>query len=324
MSEKILVTPRSFGQADPEPKELLKEENYKVAYNTTGRHLTEEEMVEGAREAKGIIVGTDPVTAEVIDNAPQLEVISKYGVGLDNIDLSAANRNGVMVTFTPGTNSEAVAELALGLMLDVARNISAVDREVRKGGWVRSRGIELKDKTIGILGTGKIGMRVGELAAGFGMSVICYDIYQDQNWAERLQAEYCSLLEVLKEADIISIHLPLNRATRNLIGEEELAEMKDSSILINTARGGIVELDALVKALQEGTIAGAGFDVFAAEPPQNEGLFELDNMVLTSHIAAHTRESITGMGNLAAQNLIRGLQGEKPDFIVNPEYVENK
>lgn len=323
MDKKILVTPRSFGSGGPAAKNILDRENFQVVYNNTGHHYTEKEMIDKSKAAAGIIVGTDPVTKRVIEEATNLEVISKYGVGLDNIDIAAANEEGIMVTYTPGTNTEAVAELSIGLALDLARGISAVDKQVKKRQWEQKRGMELQGKLIGIIGTGRIGKRVAEIANCFKMEVKCYDIDEKEEWANKIGAEYCSLKELIASSDIISLHVPLNSNTKDLIDKKELDMMKESSILINTARGGIVNEKELIKALKKDKIGGAGLDVFTEQPPQYEEFYDLDNIIMTSHIASHTVESINKMGIFAAQNLIKGLNGEVPEAIVNPEFTEN-
>jgi len=314
--DRILVTPRSFGSGNSKPKKILERQNYKITYNNTGKHFTEKQMIKKLADKDAVIVGTDPISAKVIENASQLRVISKYGVGLDNIDLEAANKNGIMVTYTPGTNFEAVAELSIGLMFNIARNISTIDRKVREKNWLQSRGVELKGKIIGIIGTGTIGKRTAEIANCIGMKVICYDINKDKEWAEKLGAKYQSFDKLISKADFISLHIPLNSKTKYMIGKKELNKMKKSSILINTSRGGIVDLDALVEALKENCITGAGLDVFENQPPKNQEIYDLDNIVITSHIGAHTRESITKMGTFSANNLIKGLEGKKPKYTV--------
>lgn len=318
MAWKVLVTPRTFGKVDPEPVRLLEEAGCDLVRNPLDRPLTEEELLNLVTDVDGIIVGLDPVTANVIEQASKLKVISKYGVGINNIDLETAAKRGITVTYTPGANSAAVAELALGLMLNVARQIATSDRKLRSGEWGRYSGVELGGKTVGIVGTGRIGRELAARVKGF-MRIICFDLYPDQAWARETGAEYLSLPEVLAQADFISLHLPLTPETHHLIGQKELALMKPDAIIINTARGGVIDEEALYQALVNKTIAGAGLDVFETEPlPEDSPLRRLDNVVLTSHIGAHTREAQNKMGCIAAQNLIRVLQGEEPLFVAGP------
>lgn len=312
MNFKVLVTPRTFGKGNRLPITMLEEAGCELTFNPHDRPFTAAELIPLLRETDGIIVGLDPLDAAVLRHAGRLKVISKYGVGLNNIDLELAAEKGILVTYTPGTNSSAVAELALGLILDVARNIAAADREIRRGGWGKYSGLELRGKTLGILGTGQIGKELAARVRGFAMPLLCYDINRDEAWAEQTGAKYLPLKEVLTAADIVSIHLPLNEATRHLIGAPELALLKPAAILINTARGGIVDEKALYEALANQRLHGAGIDVFEEEPPRHSPLTELRNVVLTSHSGSHTAEAVLAMGKMAAQNLIQGLQGKAP------------
>ncbi len=322
MTQKILITPRTFGVADAEPLEYLEKRGYEIVMNPYGRLLTEAELIEHAHDVDGIIVGLDPITKDVMDAAKKLKVISKYGVGIDNIDVDYATSLGIPITNTPGTNNTAVAELTMGLILDVARQISHSFRKICRGEWERSQGLELGDKVLGLIGTGQIGKEVARLAKAFRMDIICYDIYPDAPWAEEMGAKYVPLHELLSTSDIISLHLPLCNGTKHLISSAELALMKPTAIIINTARGGVVDEDALYQALQDKTIAGAGLDVFETEPPFGSPLINLDNVVMTSHIGSHTSDSITRMGWLAVKNLVAELSGHRAEFVVNREVGE--
>jgi len=317
MKKKILVTPRTFGKADPVPMEMLREAGCEVISNPYGRLLTEEEMSALIEDVDGIIVGLDPLNASVLSKAKRLKAISKYGVGVNNIDLEYASKRGILVANTPGANSLAVAELTIGLMFAVARRICLSDRNIRQGRWQQYPGLQVKGKVMGLIGTGQIGRDTAELARGLGMQVICCDIHPDDEWAASIGARYVTLQEIITDADYISIHVPLTEDTRCMISKKELWQMKPSAVLINTARGGIVDEQALFEALKEGRIAGAGLDVFEAEPLTNSRVVELDNVVLTSHIGAHTREAVENMGRLAAANLLAMLRGEIPKYIVN-------
>jgi len=280
------------------------------------RVLKEEELINLIKDVDGIIVGIDPITEKVLEKAERLKVISKYGVGVDNIDLETAKKMGIIVTNTPGANSNAVAELTLGLIFCVLRNIHVSDRKAREGFWGRFVGYELYGKTLGIIGTGSIGKRLVSLLKGFNLNILCYDIYPDYSWAERENVKYVSMEELLKGSDIISIHVPLTKDTHHLISKKEISLMKNSAIIINTSRGGIIDENALYEALRDKRILGAGLDVFEKEPPENSPLLSLDNVVVTTHIGAHTKEAIENMASIATENLILALKGEKPKFIV--------
>jgi D-3-phosphoglycerate dehydrogenase len=313
---KVLITPRSFEHIKDKFLELLKDAEIEVVMNPYGRVIKEDEMVELVKDMDGIIVGIDPITKRVIYNASKLKVISKYGVGVDNIDLESAKERNIVVTNTPNANSNAVAELTVGLIISVLRNIPLSDRRVREKKWDRFIGYELYGKTLGVIGTGSIGKRVIKLLRGFDLNILCYDKFPDYEWAEKENLKYVNFDELLKRSDIITIHIPLTEETRHLISERELSLMKKTAVIINTSRGGIINERDLYKFLKEGKIYGAGLDVLEDESPQNSALIELDNVVITSHIGAHTQESIENMAFMAIDNLISVLKGKEPKFRV--------
>ena len=322
MAYKIVITPRTFGKLDPAPIDMLTQAGYDLILNPFDRLLNEEELMGLIPEAHGLIVGLDPVSVKVLEKARQLKVISKYGVGTDNIDLDTATSMGILVLNAPGTNSGAVAELALGLMLAVARHISESDRKTRLGVWQSYRGIELWGKTLGIIGTGRTGRELALRARGFSMVLICHDINQDEAWAHETGATYLPMKDILRKADILSLHIPLTDTTHHIISAQELGLMKKSAILINTARGELVDESALHEALANQRLAGAGLDVWETEPPVDSRLTEFDNVVLTSHIGAHTLEATKSMGKLASMNLIQALSGAIPEFTINREVLK--
>ena len=291
MSIKVLVTPRSFGKSDPVPMEMLQEAGCEVISNPFGRVMSEEEIIQLIQDMDGIIAGLDPYPARVLSKAHRLKAISRYGVGVNNVDLDYASSKGIAVTNTPGANSLAVAELALGLLFAVCRRINLSDRGIRQGMWRQYPGLQTEGKTMGIVGTGQIGKAVAELARGLRMQVICYDIRPDQVWAEKIGVVYVPFTELICTSDFMSLHIPLSEHTYHLISHSELAQMKPSAVIINTSRGGIIDEDALCDAISENRIWGAGLDVFEEEPPVGSPLLGLDGVVLTSHIGAHTQES---------------------------------
>jgi D-3-phosphoglycerate dehydrogenase len=291
MGFKILVTPRSFTK-NPEPLRMLEAQGYEIILNPHGRILTKFEMIELIRDVDGIIVGVDPLDHEVLEHATKLKCISKYGVGTDNIDLVKAEQMGIAVTITLGANKEAVADYTFALMLAVARKITEIDSECRLGNWTKITTIDVWDKTLGLVGLGNIGKGVARRAKGFQMRTIAYDLYQDQAYADANQIEYVSLDTLLAESDFISIHLPLTDQTHHLIGEREISQMKETAIIVNTARGGLIDEEALYAALKEERIWGAGVDVFEEEPPSNKSLLELKNIIIGSHCAASTVEAV--------------------------------
>lgn len=321
---KVLVTPRTFGKSDPIPLAMLREAGCEVVVNPYGRTLSEDEMVELIQDVEGVIVGLDPMTRRVLERGFRLRAISKYGVGVDNIDIDYATRKGIIITNTPGTNSSAVAELVIGLMMAACRRICESDRGIRQGKWMQYSGFQLEGKTIGIIGTGQIGRQVAERAKGLRMEVLCNDIRPDHDWAARIGATYTSLSELISRSDCISLHIPLEKETYHLISTEQLSQMKPTAVLINTARGGIVDEQALYDALINNRIAGAALDVFEQEPPGASPLLTLDNVVLTSHIGAHTKEAVENMGRMAVTNLLECLKGGTPSHVVNNVAMEGE
>ncbi len=322
MSRRVLITPRTFGKTDPIPVTLLQRADYELVFNPFERPLTQDEIIPLIKETDGIIVGLDQIDEEVLSHAPKLQVISKYGAGVNNIDLKSATERGIIVTNTPGVNSSAVAELTIGLMLDVARHISDSDRKMRQGQWGKYLGFELQGKVLGIVGTGQIGKMLASKVQGFRMSIIAHDIEPDYAWAKKMGVSYVTFPELSKKADIVSLHLPLTEATYHMIGRDELAQFKPTAILINTSRE-VVDEEALYTALKENRLLGAGLDVYEDEPLKNSLLTTVDNVVLTSHIGAHTEEAVRDMGRTAVLNLMKVLNGEAPEHIVNYE-VNNR
>jgi len=319
---KILATARSFRQTPGRHKELLEQSGHQVVESPVDRPLKEAEMVQLIGDVDGAILGLDNVTAKVIKAGGQLKVLSRYGVGVDRIDLEAATAAGVVVTNTPGTNHIAVAELTLGLMLSSARRIPQHNRSAKEGSWARVRGTELAGKTLGIVGLGWISKEVIRRASAFDMRIVVQSGYPDKELADRYRVEYVPLERLLEEADFVSLHCAVTPERCDLIGEKELQAMKSSSYLINTARGELVDEDALLRALQEGWIAGAAMDAFKEEPATASPLMKLENFIATPHIGATTYESIVRMGTLAVENTLQVLRGERPDYVVNPEVYE--
>lgn len=312
----------------PEPGlSLLKEHCEIDIHESKEWPPSREELISKVKDKDGLLcLLTDRIDSEVMDSAPSLKVISTYSVGYDHIDIEAATKRGIYVTHTPGVLTDAVAEFTIGLLLAVTRKILDADRTIRTGQWNKPwnpfflTGPELKGKTLGIIGMGRIGRAVAEKIKGFGMKIIYYDIYRNEKAEKELGVEYKDLETVLKESDFVSLHVPLTKETRHLIGEKELRMMKSSAYLINTARGPVIDTDALVKALKEKWIAGAALDVFEQEPlPPDHPLTKLDNIVLAPHIASATIEARQRMAELAAKNLIAVLKGEDPPALVNPE-----
>lgn len=301
---------------------------YDVELNPENRRLTKEEIIEGVRGKRALLCTlTDVIDRDIIDSGTDLEVISNYAVGYDNIDVEHATKKGIPVTNTPGVLTDATAELTMGLMLAVARNIPLGDRFVREDrfqGWdpMLMVGSELKGKTLGVIGMGNIGQAVSKIARGFGMNIIYHNKSKVTKIEKELDARFVDVPELLKSSDFVTLHVPLTEDTRDMIGRDELEIMKDTAFLINTARGGVVDEDALIEALRDKTIAGAAMDVFANEPRgANPGYYHLDNVVLAPHLGSASVRAREGMAVTAAENLIAVLEGDTPKNIVNPEVL---
>ena len=316
---KILVTPRSFASASNKPMKMLTEKGYEVQLNDIGRPYKKEEMLNLISDIDGIIIGIDELSAEIIEEANELKVISKYGIGLDNIDINMATEKKITVTNTPAANVDAVADLTFGFILSLARRIPEADRKTKSGKWEKIIGKSVWKKTIGIIGLGKIGKQVVKRAQGFEMNILVFrrNIFKDKKFAQKYGIKYVNLEKLLQKSDYITIHVPLNDATRNMISYEELGKIKKDAFLINTSRGGIVDEEALYDALRNNKLRGAALDVYNNEPPGKSPLMELDNVIMTPHIGAYTEEAIENMGIQAAQNLIDVLEGREPQNRVN-------
>ena len=318
----VLITSRIIGTTVLKPVEMLKSAGITIADNphlAAGKNLKEDQLVPLIKGVDGIIVGEDDVTRKVIEAADRLKVISKNGVGVNQIDIPAATEKGVVVTNTPGANSNAVADLTFGLMLSAARRIPFAHNATRQGKWDKFFGTEVWRKTLGIVGTGYIGKGVARRARGFEMRVLGYDLAQDAAFAKEVGLTYVPLETIFREADFITLHLPLTNETEGIVTREHLRMMKPTAYLVNIARGGVVRSADLYDALQKKELAGAALDVFEDEPPVGNPLLTLDNVVTTSHIGAFTWESMENMGSIAAQNVIDVLQGRRPAFPVNVE-----
>lgn len=307
MTEKILTTPRSYGRNMPELFEQLEAAGYEVVRNSTGGILEKEQMKALIADCSGIIVGVDPLDAEVLSCAPRLRAIAKYGVGVDNIDLDYCKAHGIKVSRTVGANSEAVADYAMTLIMAVARKAVMIDRKCRGRDWSKISTRDVSGATLGLFGLGAIGKHVAKRAQGFGMKVLAFDPYWPEEYARENNIIRADAETIFREADFISLHLPLMESTRNFVGEKEIAMMKRDAVIINTARGGLIDEVALLKALKEGRIYGAGIDAFAQEPPEDPAWFELDNVVIGSHCAASTTGATQNMGRMATQNILRDL-----------------
>jgi len=291
----------------------------KGCFVTVKPSLTRDELIKVVKEYDAIIVrGRTRLTKDVIMEAQSLKVIGRAGVGLDNIDLKAASEKGIKVVASPQASTVAVAEATMALILALARMIPEANRTLKEGLWLKNEfvGFELRGKVLGIIGFGRIGKAVAKRALAFEMKVIAYDIRDVREEAESMGVKVATTLEeLLKESDIVTLHIPLNESTRYMIGEREISLMKRGAIIVNTSRGGIIDTRALLKALKEGKLAGATLDVFENEPPKTEEeweLIRLPNVVVTPHIASQTWEAQITAGLMIAEEVYRVLCESSP------------
>jgi D-3-phosphoglycerate dehydrogenase len=304
---KILIAPSSFGQCGDEPLDLLRQQGYEPVMNPYGRRLTAEEVVELSKDCVGVVAGVEPWTAEVMSQLPQLRCVSRCGVGMDKVDLEAAQEHGIVVRNTPDGPTRAVAELTLGLALALARRIPLADRNIRQGHWQKEIGNLLLDKLVGIVGVGRIGRAAAELFLGIGCRVCATDPVPDRDWLARHPVEMVSLEELLGQSDIVSLHLAMDSHGSPVIGPKELDLMKTDAFLLNLARGEAVDEASLYQALKQKRIAGAALDAFVAEPYHGP-LAELDNVILTPHLGSYALEGKLRMEIQSVKNLLGVLE----------------
>ena len=309
---RILATPRSFAKAT-EAQELLQSHGCIVDLFSKERPLLSQELAQKIPSYDALIVGLDHCNAEVIQAADKLKVISRNGAGYDRVDIEAASSKNILVAYAPGTNTLGVAELTMGLMYSIARDIPKIASNAKQGQWQRTTGWELAGKTLGLIGLGAIGREVAKRALANDMHVIAYDPYT----TPYSSVELTSLGTVLEQADILSLHTALTPETQNLITAKGLAQMKTGAYLINTARGELIDEIALYDALKSGKLSGAAIDAFATEPPEDSPLLTLENVIATPHIGANTKESVSRANLQAAKNVLDILQGRENAFILN-------
>jgi glyoxylate reductase len=303
-------------------EELLRAEGYEVDVSEKDGVLTKEELIAALKKKEYDAVLpllTDKIDGEIFDAAPKAKIFANYAVGFNNIDTEEAKKRGLIITNTPDVLTDTVAEHTFAMMLSLASRIVEGDRFMRTGkydSWapLMLLGTDIKGKTLGVLGTGRIGSRVVHMAnRGFDMNVIYYDVARNQKLEDDYGARFrASVDDVLREADIVSIHVPLLPTTRHLINKERFEMMKPTALLVNTSRGPVIDESALVSALRDGIIAGAAIDVYENEPKAAPGMSELENIIMTPHIASATLEARSGMAELAAKNIIAVLSGGEP------------
>lgn len=310
MGKKVLVTSRSFGKISDEPLRIMRDAGFEVVLK--GQEFHQEEFERIIPEYDALIIGAHPFPEGAMEKCDKLQIICKHGAGLDNIPLEKARERNIAVCNTPGTNSNAVADLAVGLMLAAVRNIVLADSRVKRGEWRPEIGVDLCYKTLGLFGFGAIARNVARRVLGFGMRIMVYDPYVKQVPKEfENKVELCTSAEIIQDADIISMHMPLTEETRNMITLKEMRQMKTGSYIINTARGGIVNESDLYQAVKEGHIAGAALDVSVEEPMDMDNpLRSLENVIITPHLGMYSREAIGAVSLICAQNIVARMEGK--------------
>ena len=297
-----------------------------VAEVVVDTSITPEELANTIHEYDGIIVRSrTKLTADIIKKAENMKIIARAGVGVDNIDLDAATEKGIMVVNSPESTSVTVAEHTMGLILSMARKISIADKSVKDGKWEKKNfmGVELRNKTLGVIGMGRIGSQVVNRCKAFGMDAMAYDPYLPEEVAKQMGVDLTDLDTVLKNSDFITIHVPLTPETKHSISAEQFEIMKDGAYIVNCARGGIIDEEALYDALVNNKIGGAALDVYEEEPPKDSKLFELDNIVLTPHIAASTKEAQRDAAIIVADEIIDLAKGKNPRNVLNMPRIAN-
>lgn len=296
-----------------EARTMLKEAGFEIVSNDTGKILSREEQKELIRDAYAIIAGTEKYDREMLDGCDNLKVVTRFGVGTDNFDLQAMRDMGIQVGVI--ANYNAVAEFALTLILSVMKNLPRYDQAARAGKWSRFQMRELTGKTVGLVGFGRIGRRLAELMSGFGVTILAYDPYMNEEVAKERKVQSVSLEELLERSDVVSLHLPSTKETYHLINKENIGKMRDGAYLINTSRGALVDEEALYEALACGKLSGAALDVFEKEPVTADNpLFGLEQTVLAPHVSALTYETNYNGGLICAESIIRVAQGQKPIY----------
>ncbi|MFH1739559.1 MAG: D-glycerate dehydrogenase [bacterium] len=321
MVDRVLVTRRI-----PEPGLEIVRKYCDAEVFSPDRAMTREELQDAVREKDGLLsLLTDPIDDALMQSAPKLRVIANYAVGYNNIDVKAATARGIPVTNTPGVLTDTTADLTFALLMAIARRIPEGDRFTRDGrfdGWgpMMMLGTDVYKKTLGIIGIGRIGQAVAKRAAGFDMRILYADTQPlDPATEEALHVTRVDLETLLRESDYVTLHVPLNDSTHHLISDNELGLMKSTAYLVNTARGPVIDEEALAKALQNGEIAGAGLDVFENEPQIDPELYKMDKVILLPHVGSASIETRARMATMAAENLVTALRGNIPPNCINPE-----
>jgi D-3-phosphoglycerate dehydrogenase / 2-oxoglutarate reductase len=316
---KALITTVPFGDKNRLPLELLEAAGIEYLINPKNKKLTEDELAEMVTDFDVIIAGTEPITDKVMENASRLKMISRVGIGLDSVDLIAAERRGIKVSYTPDAPAPAVAELTIGLLITLLRSVQTSNIQMHKGQWNRYFGKRIANTTIGVIGLGRIGSRVLNRLTVFGTPrLLVNDIAPDSSLDHKFKLEWVDKETIYRESDVISLHVPLTKATKNMIRKEQMEMMKPDAILINTCRGGIINEKDLFSVMQAGHLSGASIDVFEHEPYDGE-LNQIDRCLLTAHMGSMSIDCRVRMEIEATEEAVRFLTGKPLEGLVPEE-----
>ena len=307
--KKILVTPRSLTKDGDPALELLTREGFELVFSTSGKMPGEDELNSLLPDCAGYLAGVEPIPAAVLETAIDLKVISRNGTGINNIDIQAAQRLGIKIMRAEGANARGVAELTLGVILALIRAIPFSDAQMKSGLWQRRKGLELHERTLGLIGCGKIGQLVSQMALAFGMNVMAYDAFPDQNFAPSPKFQFTMLENVFTSSDIISFHCPEQEEGRAILDRNSIRRLKPGVFLVNTARASLIDEVGVLEGLIEGHIAGLALDVYDREPPDTGPLLTHDRVIATPHIGGYTTESVSRATLAAVENLLKYFKG---------------
>lgn len=308
--KKVLVTPRSLTKGGDPALDLLAEEGFEIVFSSAGAMPQEDELINLLPGCVGYLAGVEPITAAVLESADDLKVISRNGTGINTIDLQAAKRLNIEILRAEGANARGVAELTLGVILSLIRSIPFSDSQMKRDKWERRKGIELHGRTLGLIGCGKIGQMVAQLALAFGMQVLAYDAFPDRKFAPSSDFRFADLDEVIAKSEIISLHCPEQPDGQAVLNGERLARMQPGVFVVNTARSSLIDETAILEALQKGRVAGFALDVFDHEPPDVTPLLLDDRVIVTPHIGGFTSESVSRATLAAVENLLTFFKGK--------------
>ena len=298
----IAVASRSFSKHTLLRSELL-ERYSNVQFNDKGISLSGDNLINFAKDKEKLIIGLETIGEAILSRLPELKVISKYGVGTDKLDLTAISSRGIRLGWTPGVNKRSVTELAIAFMISILRKLPQIQLDIRQGIWKNVIGKQLSEQTVGIIGCGNIGKDLATILCSFGCKALVNDILDFPDFYKAYDVEPVALDELLNRSDIVTLHVPLNESTKGILGPDQLRKMKAGAILINTARGGLVDEAELKRLLKDGKLAGAGFDVFCSEPPEDLELLKLPNFIASPHIGGSSEEAVLAMGRAAIEGL---------------------